>query len=303
VAKVGDAPDLIVAAGGYLWVTNWVIRDTGLHPIRENGDHSLWRVDPATGKALQVGGGLSPCGLVPDPSGNVWVANCFPLGSGQSPNVELVDRRLRITKRTLVHDGPVPSGSNYFRGMAYGDGSLWVADSPFSGDYLWRLDPRTRKLRRIPVRNPLGALGWSAPNGDLWSTDSMDGVLTRVHESTLKTKTVPLRLPDQPAWIAFARDSMWVADRGRPQVIRVNLSGVPHPHPIRLPVRDRRACHASCVWTVAAGAGAIWATTPHDRALWRIDPKTSSVTRVSLPYEPAGVTVNAGEIWVTVRGR
>jgi streptogramin lyase len=204
---------------------------------------------------------------------------------------------LGISKRTLVRDGPVPSGSNYFRGIAFGDGSLWVADSPFSGDYLWRIDPRTDKKRRIPVPNPLGALGWSAPGGDLWSTDSQDGVLTRVHESTLQTKTVGLPLPDQPAWIAFARGSMWVADRGHPQVIRLNLAGAAPPRPIRF------AGAESGVWTVAAGAGAIWATTPHDRALWRIDPKTNHVTRVPLPYDPAGVTVNAGEVWVTVRGR
>jgi SARP family transcriptional regulator, regulator of embCAB operon len=298
VAKVGDAPDIIVAAGGYLWVTNWVLRDIQLGSVRENGDHSLWRVDPATGQAVQVGGGLSPCGLTADPSGDVWVVNCFPLGSGQSSNVVLVDRRtLGFKKQISVPDGPVSSGSNYVRGIAYGDGSVWVGDSPYSGDTLWQIDPRTRKPRQIPVPNPLGALGWSARTGDLWSTDSNDGLVTRLHESTRHSNTIPLALTAQPGWIAFHGGSMWVADRGFPQVIRLNLAGAPHPRSIRL------AAAESGVWTVAAGAGAIWATTPHDRALWRINPKTSRVTRVSLPYDPAGVTVNAGEVWVTVRGR
>lgn len=295
VARVGDAPDLIVAAGGYLWVTNFVLRDPGLGSVRESGEHSLWRVDPATGKAVQVGG-VSPCGLTPDSSGDVWVANCFPVGSGQRPNVVLIDpRRLGFKKTILVPDGAVPSGFNYFRGLAYGDGSLWIADSPYSGDTIWQIDPRTGKLRPIPVPNPLGALGWSTRDGDLWSADSNDALLTRVHEATLHSTTVPLPLTDQPGWITFHGDSMWAADRGRPQVIRVNLTGAPHPHSIRLP-------GPSGVWTIAQGAGAIWATTPHDRALMRIDPKTNAVKRVPLPYDPAGVTVNGGGVWVTVRG-
>jgi DNA-binding SARP family transcriptional activator/streptogramin lyase len=298
VAQVGDAPDLIVAAGGYLWVTNWVLRDNALGSVRENGDHSLWRVDPTTDKAVQVSGGLSPCGLTADPSGDVWVINCFPLGSGQRSNVVLVDRRtLGFKKQILVPDGAVPSGSNYVRGIAYGDGSVWVADSPYSGQTLWQIDPRTHTPRPIQVPNPLGALGWSARTGDLWSTDSNDGLLTRLHESTHHSDTIPLALPDQPDWIAFHGGSMWVADRGSPQVIRLNLAGAPHPRSIRF------AGAKSGVLTVAAGAGAIWATTPHDRALWRINPKTSRVTRVALPYDPVGVTVNAGKVWVTVRGR
>lgn len=306
VAKVGDAPDLIVAAGGYLWVTNWVLRDAFLGSVRENGDHSLWRVDPASGKAVQVGGGLSPCGLAPDPSGSVWVANCFPIGSGQTSNVVLIDRRTLGFKigPVPVPDGPVPSGSNYFRGIAFGDGSLWVADSPYSGDTLWQINPRTSKARPIPVPNPLGALGWSARGGDLWSTDSHDGLLTRVHESTHHPTTIPLTLADQPDWVTFHGGSLWVADQGHPQVIRVNLTGAPHPRSIPLPVRNRGAClNLSCVLNIAAGAGAIWATTPGDRALWRINPTTNRVQRVSLPYEPTGVTVNAGAVWVTVRGR
>jgi streptogramin lyase len=56
------------------------------------------------------------------------------------------------------------------------------------------------------------------------------------------------------------------------------------------------------VWNVAVGAGAVWATT-RDGALWRIDPKTSTVTRLNLPYVPTGVTADANDVWVTVRRR
>ena len=73
--------------------------------------------------------------------------------------------------------------------------------------------------------------------------------------------------------------------------------------PIRspFPCTTPRCPKISCVWTVAAGAGAIWATTPEDHALWRIDPNTNAVTRISLAYPPTGVTADANDVWVTVR--
>ena len=57
VAQVGDAPDLVVESGGYLWVTNNILRDSNANGIRTAGDHTLTRVDPATGETTPVGGG------------------------------------------------------------------------------------------------------------------------------------------------------------------------------------------------------------------------------------------------------
>ena len=50
VAQVGDAPDLVIASGGYLWVTNNILRDSAASGIRNAGDHTLTRVDPSTGE-------------------------------------------------------------------------------------------------------------------------------------------------------------------------------------------------------------------------------------------------------------
>ena len=74
VIPIGPAPDLVVAAGDYVWVTHYVI---GPSAIRRAGDQVLTRVDTRTNEAVVVGGGLAPCGLTADPSGDVWVANCY----------------------------------------------------------------------------------------------------------------------------------------------------------------------------------------------------------------------------------
>ena len=170
VARAGDAPDLIVAAGGYLWVTDRILRDSTSGAIRSAGDLLLWRIDPSNDKAVPVGG-VSPCGLAPDPSGDVWVANCFP--SGTPSNVVRVDRK------TLKFGAPipVPYGTSYFRGIAFGGGSLWVGDSPGAqgaADTVWQIDPQTGAKRAIRFAHWPGALGWSARYGDLWSTGFVD---------------------------------------------------------------------------------------------------------------------------------
>src|SRR5262245_45427404 len=62
VVPVTDAPDLVVVSGGYVWITTHVLRDVESSALREAGDRTLTRVDPSTGRAVVVGGGLAPCG-------------------------------------------------------------------------------------------------------------------------------------------------------------------------------------------------------------------------------------------------
>jgi class 3 adenylate cyclase/streptogramin lyase len=301
VARVGDAPDLVLASGGYLWITNNILRDTNSGAIRSGGDHTLTRVNPSTGEAVVVGGGIAPCGLAADPSGDVWVANCFASGSGQTSNIVRVDATTLAFKEAL----PVPGGQGYFRGLTYGGGSLWVSNVPALGSStnvftITQVDPRTRRERTIRVPGRPGGLDWSDGYGDLWISHFDDGSMTRLHPATGTSQTIG-SVGINPTVPVVDGSVVWIGDWSAPQVVRLNATGPPRPHLVPLPVRNVRCGNVSCVWRVAAGAGAVWATTPRDHALWRIDPKTNGVTRVSLPYPPTGVTADANNVWVTVR--
>ena len=158
VVRVGDAPDLVVVAGGFVWVTNHGRRYSNNTGLRDAGDRTLTRVDPSTGDAVPVGGGLAPCGLTPDPSGDVWVANCFAADSGANATV------VRVAARTLEFERrwQVPYGNpGYFRGLAYGGGSLWVADASGAVDYhgITQVDPGTGHKRTDRVPSPRGLAG------------------------------------------------------------------------------------------------------------------------------------------------
>ena len=102
---------------------------------------------------------------------------------------------------------------------------------------------------------------------------------------------------ENPGSVVVDGDAVWVGDWSAPQVTRLSAVGPPRIRPIRLPGGT------AGVWNIAVGGPAIWAVTPDDDAVWRIDATSSAVSRVNLPYRPTGVTADATNVWVTVRGR
>ena len=302
VARVGSAPDLVVAAGGFVWVTHHIFRDVGSDRVRDAGDRTLKRVDPETGEVETVGGGLAPCGLAPDPSGDVWVANCFASGDND-PNVVRVDATtLHFEATYRVPERGVPAAENYYRGLAYGGGSLWVGglevpgpDAPKYATVI-QVDPQSGTQRA--TGSEATALAWADTSGDLWASNFNEGTLTRLDASTRAVEKVNVLGPfAAAAHILVDGETVWVGDWDHPRVERLRAVGPRRRRLVDLPVRN----FGTGVWHIAAGEGYIWATTPADGALWRIDPSTNKVKRIPIPYPPIGVTANDGDVWVTVR--
>jgi class 3 adenylate cyclase/streptogramin lyase len=291
VVPVSEAPDLVVATGGYVWMTHHILRDAGSSDVRDAGDRILTRVDPETGAVDVVGGGLAPCGLTADPSGDVWVANCFASGTGA--NVVRVDAATLEFEETW----PVPpiAAGTFFRGLAYGGGALWLSTA---GMGVTRLDPQTGARQLVPLPLPVGALAWSDGYGDLWGSSFDLGSLVRLHAASGDVSSVA-GIAENPAFPVVDGDTVWGGDWAQPAVFRVSAVGQSRPRTIPLPVTVTSA--ESYVWSVAAGSGAVWAATPRDHAIWRIDPDTDEVVRVPIPHLPSGVATDGNGVWVTVR--
>jgi class 3 adenylate cyclase/streptogramin lyase len=294
VVRIGDAPDLVVAAGGFVWITHHVLRTSGTGALRNAGDRTLTRVDPSTDEVVTVGGGLAPCGLTADPSGDVWVANCFGSPVQSSANVVRVDAKTLRFEATW----PIPVRALFFRGLAYGGGSLWVSGPPRgnASPTITRIDPQTGTLRSIRVPYPATPLAWSEGYGDLWMSNFDEGTLTRLHTATGDLARVDIPATN-PAFLLVSGDVVWVGDWRSPHVIRLNAVASHEPRDIPLPAHDA----TGGVWCVAAASERIWATTPRDTALWRIDSHTNDVRRIAMPYAPSCVAASANDVWITVR--
>ncbi len=298
VYPVGAAPGLVLSSGGYVWVAHYGRSDAVVVTVRNAGDRTLTRVDPRTGQVTVVGGGLAPCGMAADPSGDVWVANCFA-GAARNDNVVRIDAKTLQFKETW----PVPSKEGYFRGMVFGGGHLWVSDALGQSDYrqwtVTRLDPGTGERHTTPIDGPAGFMAWAEGYGDLWMNDFAAGAVRRLDPSTGRVETIP-NVGVNPVSPVVDGDTVWVGDWSTPQVVRLPAVGRGTPHAVLLPTAATN--YPSAVWQIDAGAGSIWAAAPRFHALYRIDPKTNAVTRIPVPYLPSGVAADDDAIWVTVRG-
>jgi streptogramin lyase len=285
-------PDLVVDAGGYVWVTTHVLRDTSSAARRNAGDRALIRFDPRTGETQTVAG-LAPCGLAADPSGDVWVATCS----------ERQDGVVRVDAKTLQFGPPVymRGGEGYYQGLAYGDSSVWVGQTNGSGTpepALTQIDARAGRVERtIHPALLAGAMAFANFYNDVWMTNFGNGTMTRYDVATGKLSTVPsgVRLPGS---VVVDGNTVWVGDWGASAVARLHAVGPPRARRLPLPATFK----LDGIWNLAAGAGFIWAVSPRNRTIWRIDPKSNAVKAVHIPYLPAGVAADANDVWVTVRG-
>jgi DNA-binding SARP family transcriptional activator/streptogramin lyase len=297
VVRIGPRADLVVAAGGYVWITHGVLRYTQSNTIRNAGDRTLTRVEPSTGAVAVVGGGLAPCGLAADPSGDVWVANCYELASGQAASVVRVDARTLLFKATWRVPGLGEPEQDYYRGLVYGGGSLWISRREGDPAAVTEVDPRTGRQKAIPLSRVAGALAWSGGYGDLWINNFDEGSITQLHAATGAMRVVDPHVSN-PSHPIVDGDTVWAGDWEAPRVARLPAVGSAQARLISLPVTTRPAG----VTSVATGNGYVWATVPDSHSLWRIDPKTNSATRIPLRFYPWGVAVDDdGGIWVTLR--
>jgi class 3 adenylate cyclase/DNA-binding beta-propeller fold protein YncE len=287
VVKIEDEPDLVVATRRYLWIAHNVFRRPGAAVRRA----LLSRVDMKTHEATIVGGGLAPCGLTADPSGDVWVATCAPSVDRVETTIVRVDAET-LEFKDFVRAPSIPRFA--FRGLAYGGGALWIGDpdeDSHERQNVTRIDLDTRRWRSIRVGSRPAALAWAT--GYLWVPNFYSNSVSRIGGNTNGVETV--EDIDSPFPIVITSDAAWVGLRSGDRVARIDRDTFRYDGALILPVK-----RPGTVFSVAAGERSVWATTPADSAVWRIDPVTNQTRRIGLKYRPTGVAVGGGAVWVAI---
>ena len=215
---------------------------------------------------------------------------------GLSINGLARDLRVPVTRMSEIVNGR----RFFYGGFTSGHGEHACATCHVFGDFdnlAWDLGDPTGNMDPPPpgMLDPL-LEGFHPMKGPM-TTQSLRGLPNtfRFHWRADRANLAAFN----PAFGVVDGDVVWVADWSAPQVTRLHAVGRARPRRISLPTGNPLVG----VEDIAGGAGAVWATMPGAGELWRIDPQTSTVTRVRLPYLPTGVTTDADDVWVTVRKR
>jgi DNA-binding beta-propeller fold protein YncE len=185
---------------------------------------------------------------------------------------------------SLQLDAPVSA-------VATGLGAVWALDT---GSTLYRIDPRTARVRqRIPL-NAAAAYNIWVGGGSVWVADDQDARVLRISAATNKV-VARVRVSDGPADMAFASGRAWVIDHRDNMLFRLDLATN------RATRLGAVAGNDAAAERVALFDGSLWIT-GRGVSLLEIDPDSGAVTR-SLDVGGTGIDVvaAAGALWIPVR--
>jgi YVTN family beta-propeller protein len=233
--------------------------------------------------------------------------------------IDPVAHRVTATIRGLG-DRPV--------GIAYGDGSLWVASA--ASDVVTQIDPATHASQTYTVG--LTPTGIAFLAGQVWVTDSGDGTLCEITPGSPRCVATP-PAGNGPLGVISADGSLFVADSADHAVVEISKDGkITHrvsagSDPTALTFWDHKLWvtneSAGAVTpidlrtlqaenpipvgqgpdSITAGDGRLYVANHLSNTLSVIDPTTLTVTRSqSVPLDPESVLVRGSEVWVACRG-
>ena len=233
------------------------------------------------------------CAAPPVNAGGAWDGGSTPAAQG-GRLLRIDPASNRVTDSVPVGDGPAA--------VAAGSGRVWVAS--YRDGTLWRLDPSTESVTKIPAFGRpyaltiyngsayVAALGPAQFAGNVSKFDAVTG--GRVGGIGIFACSV-----------AGGAYGVWVA--GCPNVQQLGAEGSSQNPEVRATVviPFARGLTASnfreALAGTAVGEGGVWVVgDAADRRLWRIDPVRHVIAAtIDLGFPPGGVAAGGGAVWVT----
>ena len=202
-------------------------------------------------------------------------------GDGGVPPLPGADTLVRIDPETNTAAERIPVGRDT-SAVAVGDGYVWATS--FSGGDVWRIDPKSKAVLRIPTRgSPTDiavadgqALVANGPQQSLIALDTETGetrfASTRGAENSIGSPRV-----------TGAGTALWFADPTRHVVgrLREDLEGGDSEQEIPVPPDATSLARAyESIDGFTSGLGSLWvAGDALGRTVWRLDPRTHSRRR------------------------
>jgi streptogramin lyase len=230
-ATLDPTPCELTFAFGALWI------------VTQSG--ALDRYDLATGKVTHAPVGTKSYEVEPTADA-LWVSD---RGSAQLTRVDPVTLRTS----TLPLPGTSPGG------LVFAFGALWVGDDTAGATQLLKVDPRTRRVARVPVGHRPAYVTATADH--VWVSNVEDGTVSRVDPADLTQTAQKVGL--SPVNLDVLGGRVWVPDDGGDAVYELAADGTvattykaPGGGPaVVAPVGED-------VWATLFTSGDVWAITP-----------------------------------------
>ena len=241
----------------------------------EVAPNSVAIIDPASNRVVDsvsnVGGRPSAIAFG---EGVLWVANY------DERTLARIDPSTRaVTQRVALPATPT--------GIAVGTGSVWVAHGILGSVSRVGLDGAV--LVTIDDAAPRANGGSiTVGEGAVWFASAV-GVVARIDPSTNSVVFPTGVAGSLPSAIATGFDSIWVANAGDNNVVRMNprTNGVVREFGVGGSPRG-----------IAVGEGAVWVTSEADDSVSRIDAASGSVRTIPVGDGPTGIAFGSGAVWV-----
>ena len=278
--------------------------------------NSVAIIDPAQNKVV----GTVPVGIRPSAiafgAESVWVANAA------DKTLSRIDPETRQAGRFPLQATPT--------GVAVQAGAVWTANGLLGSVSRFETDVNA-VAETIQIGTRSGAGSVTAGEGSVWAVFG-NSVVGEIDPRTNTLAGQPTFAGMSPAGVTFGAGSVWIADGGGNNVLRLNPRTIGIVKPIGVGRGPRGiAFGANAVWVaaegddivtridadsyatrtitvgdgpvaVAFGAEAVWVANAVDGTIRRIDPSTNDVVAIiRVGNRPAAITFGANAVWVAVQ--
>jgi hypothetical protein len=212
-------------------------------------------------------------------------ARCKPNAAPQLPSLG-----------SIIATIPIPGESGEHGDIAFGDGSLWVAD--LKG--LARIDPATNTVV-ARIATPPWDGGLVVSDGAVFEVNFDQDLLTRIDPATdTVTATIHLAPGSAPEGITATPGSIWIANHHGQSVLRVDTA----TNTITASIPSGRPPGSTDgPQFLTAGFGSIWAAVIATNTIERIDVTTNAiVARIPESGICGYLAASATSVWVTNGG-
>lgn len=277
---------LTAPAGAAHQAFAWIISN-----VPFGNQQRLQQLDQASGEVLDTVR-LSTCFLPPgclaESGGKVWFLvhpHDDPVAEGAL--AQSIDPRTgeRAKPSLISRDISLGNPRGDVRGMASGDGALWIGDT-FNGK-VYRFDLRTRRVKPYSVGGSIDDLAFGG--GYVWVIDGTTGMLTRVAPRDGQTTRRSLNTAGDLSSIATGGGKVWITDNTLDIVWRVStdLNEV-----TSIPVGARPD-------DVAYADGNVWVANYGDGSVSKVDPGLAQeLMRYPVGIHPRALAAANGKLWV-----